>query len=515
MMKQILFGAMFLSSGIAYGQKEDASAKFAALITPASMKQKLTILAGPEMEGRETAMPGERKAAAYIESEFKRMGLKPGNGNSYQQYFNVYQDDLASIEMRVNGKLYNWDKDYMMSLETIANGKTSSKELVFVGYGIVDKAAGIDDYAGLDVKGKIVMMLDGAPAGYKAPTPAPGTRTPSPVSGMAKATAARTAGATGVILVSKDFPRKNPTPTKGNMYMNKPAGAPFMMVTVSEEIASALAGRTAKLSSEALASLNKGKYTAELSINADKKSIALETSNVIGIIEGTDKKDEYVFMTGHHDHLGKRGDVIYYGADDDGSGTVGVMQMAEAFAAAAKKGNKSRRTLVFMTVSGEEKGLWGSQYYSDNPIFPMEKTTVDLNTDMIGRVDTERKTADTLNYIYVIGHDKLSSDLAKINEGVNAKYLNMTLDYKYDDPKDVNRIYYRSDHYNFARKGVPILFFYDGMLKAEYHQPGDTVDKINFELMEKRAKLVFHTAWEMANRDEMLKRDIPLTMPAR
>ena len=514
MMKQILFGAMFLSSGIAYGQKEDASAKFAALITPASMKQKLTILAGPEMEGRETAMPGERKAAAYIESEFKRMGLKPGNGNSYQQYFNVYQDELASIELRVNGKLYNWDKDYMMSLQTISNGATSSKELVFVGYGIVDKAAGIDDYAGLDVKGKIVMMLDGAPAGYKAPTPAPGTRTPSPISGPAKATAARTAGATGVILVSKDFPRKNPTATKGNMYMNKPTGAPFMMVTISEEIASALAGRTAKLSSEALASLNKGKYTMSFSFDEAFKHIP-ENSNVIGIIEGTDKKDEYVFMTGHHDHLGKRGDVIYYGADDDGSGTVGVMQMAEAFAAAAKKGNKPRRTLVFMTVSGEEKGLWGSQYYSDNPIFPMDKTTVDLNTDMIGRVDTERKTADTLNYIYVIGHDKLSSDLAKINEGVNAKYLNMTLDYKYDDPKDVNRIYYRSDHYNFARKGVPILFFYDGMLKAEYHQPGDTVDKINFELMEKRAKLVFHTAWEMANRDEMLKRDIPLTMPAR
>lgn len=515
MMKQILLGAMFLSSGIAYGQKEDPAAKFAALITPASMKQKLTILAGPEMEGRETAMPGERKAAAYIESEFRRMGLKPGNGNSYQQYFNVYQDELASIELRVNGKLYNWDKDYMMSLQTIANGTTSAKDLVFVGYGIVDKAAGMDDYAGLDVKGKIVMMLDGAPAGYKAPTPAPGTRTPSPISGPAKATAARTAGATGVILVLKDFPRKNATATKGNMYMNKPTGAPFLMVSVSEEIASALAGRTAKLNSEALAGLNKGKYTAELNIIAEKKSLAMETSNVIGIIEGTDKKDEYVFMTGHHDHLGKRGDVIYYGADDDGSGTVGVMQMAEAFAAAAKKGNKPRRTLVFMTVSGEEKGLWGSQYYSDNPIFPMEKTTVDLNTDMIGRVDTERKTADTLNYIYVIGHDKLSSDLAKINEGVNAKYLNMTLDYKYDDPKDVNRIYYRSDHYNFARKGVPILFFYDGMLKAEYHQPGDTVDKINFELMEKRAKLVFHTAWEMANRDEMLKRDIPLTMPAR
>jgi hypothetical protein len=515
MMKKWLVATLLFITVFANAQKESAAVKYAAVITPQSMKDKLTILAGAEMEGRETGMPGERRAAAFIENHFRNIGLKPGNGISYHQYFNVYQDELASIQLKVNGKLFDWDKDYMMSLQSISNGKNSSNELIFVGYGIVDKSAAIDDYAGLDVKGKTVMILDGAPAGYKAPAVVAGSRTPSPISGAAKATSARNAGATGVVLVSKDFPRKTATPVKGNIYMNKPTGAPFMMVTVSEEIAAALAGRTTNLSSDALAALTKGKYVAELSIAADKKSTTLQTSNVIGIIEGTDKKDEYVFMTGHHDHLGKRGDVIYYGADDDGSGTVGVMQMAEAFAAAAKKGNKPRRTLVFMTVTGEEKGLWGSQYYSDNPIFPLDKTTVDLNTDMIGRVDTERKTGDTLNYIYVIGHDKLSSDLPIINEAANKAHVNMTLDYKYDDPKDQNRIYYRSDHYNFARKGVPILFFYDGMLKAEYHQPGDTVEKINFELMQKRAKLVFHTAWEMANRDNMLKRDIPLTMPAR
>jgi len=220
-----------------------------------------------------------------------------------------------------------------------------------------------------------------------------------------------------------------------------------------------------------------------------------------------------VFLTGHYDHLGKKGDVIWYGADDDGSGTTAVLQMAEAFTAAAKKGHKPRRTIVFMTVSGEEKGLWGSQYYSEHPIFPLDKTSVDLNTDMVGRIDTERKTADTNNYVYVIGHDKLSSDLPIINEGVNNKYTKLTLDYKYDDPKDVNRIYFRSDHYNFARKGVPILFFYDGMLLADYHKPTDTVEKINFPLMEKRVKMIFYTAWEMINRDAMLKRDTPLNMP--
>ena len=241
----------------------------------------------------------------------------------------------------------------------------------------------------------------------------------------------------------------------------------------------------------------------------------INASNVVGIIEGTDKKDEYIFLTGHYDHLGMRNGKIYYGADDDGSGTVAVINMAEAFMKAAKEGYRPRRTIVFMTVSGEEKGLWGSEYYSDHPFYPLDKTSVNLNTDMVGRIDTERKTADSLNYVYVIGHDKLSSELPIINEGVNNKYTQLVLDYKFDDPADPNRIYFRSDHYNFARKGVPILFFYDGMLKSDYHQPGDTVDKIYWDLYEKRVRMIFHTAWEMANRDSMLKRDTPLNMGSR
>jgi Zn-dependent M28 family amino/carboxypeptidase len=227
----------------------------------------------------------------------------------------------------------------------------------------------------------------------------------------------------------------------------------------------------------------------------------------LGVVEGSDKKDEYVFLTAHYDHLGIQDGKIYNGADDDGSGTVTVMQMAQAFAQAKRDGNGPRRTMVFMTVSGEEKGLWGSEYYSEHPLFPLEKTSVDLNTDMIGRVDTERKTADTLNYVYVVGHNKISSELPVINEGMNKKYTNLVLDYKFDDPNDPNRIYYRSDHYNFARKGVPVLFFYDGMLQADYHKPTDDVDKINWPLYQKRAQMIFYTAWEMANRDKMLKRN--------
>jgi Zn-dependent M28 family amino/carboxypeptidase len=336
----------------------------------------------------------------------------------------------------------------------------------------------------------------------------------NPASPMAKMRAANTKGAAGLLIVSAGFPRKTPTETKGNMYLKKNDATGFLMANISTSIANALLGKSGA-SVSALGSIAKGDYNVDVTLVATKKTDNLESSNVIAILPGTDKKDEYLFLTGHYDHLGKRGNVIWYGADDDGSGTVGVMQMAEAFAAAAKKGKSPRRTIVFMTVSGEEKGLWGSQYYSEHPIFPLEKTTADLNTDMIGRVDTERTTADSLNYIYVIGHDKLSSDLPIINEAANKKSSNITLDYKYDDPNDKNMIYYRSDHYNFARKGVPVLFFYDGMLLADYHKPTDTIEKINFELMQKRTVMVYHTACEIANRDEMLKRDIPLNMPAR
>jgi Zn-dependent M28 family amino/carboxypeptidase len=261
------------------------------------------------------------------------------------------------------------------------------------------------------------------------------------------------------------------------------------------------------------AELPKKIYSAEVDLGYFKTTTTAYASDVLGVLPGTDLKDEYVFVTAHYDHLGKRDTVIYYGADDDGSGTVSVLEIAEAFAKAKAAGKGPRRSIVFMLNSGEERGLWGSEYYTDHPVFPMDKTTVDLNIDMIGRTDSSRHYGDSTNYVYVVGDDKVSTDLKTISEGMNKKYTKLELDYKFNDPKDPNRIYFRSDHYNFARKGVPIIFYYDGMLGADYHKPTDTPDKINYNLMAKRAKLVFYTAWEMANRNDMLKRDIPLESP--
>ena len=506
---------MPLLSTMAFAQKADELTKYSGVITADALKAKLSVIASAEMEGRETASPGQKKAAAYIESEFKRMGLLPGNGTSYQQTYPVFQDNLTEKSIAVNGKSFQWDNDFSFSLQTIATGKWEYKNVVFAGYGIVDESKSVNDYAALDVKGKLVLVLEGSAAGL--PTIGQGGNrafNANPASPMAKIRAAISKGAAGLLIVSANFPRKVPTETKGNMYLKKNDAAGFLVANISTTIANALLGKTnANLAD--IATTSKGDFTTSILLTATKTTENLESSNVIAYLPGTDKKEEYLFLTGHYDHLGKKGNVIWYGADDDGSGTVGVMQMAEAFSVAAKAGKKPRRTIVFMTVSGEEKGLWGSQYYSEHPLFPLEKTTADLNTDMIGRVDTERKSGDTLNYVYVIGHDKLSSDLPIINEAANKKSSNITLDYKYDDPNDKNMIYYRSDHYNFARKGVPILFFYDGMLLADYHQPSDTIEKINFDLMQKRTKMVYFTACEIANRDEMLKRDIPLNMPSR
>lgn len=513
-MKKLLLLCLPFATTLAVAQKEDPAAKFAALITPEALKAKLTILAGADMEGRETASPGQKKAAAWIEGQFKSFGLKPGNGDSYQQLYPVYQEMLSEKKLSVNGKSFDWDKDFNFSLRSISNGDWTEKNIVFVGQGNVDSAKGINDYAGLDVRGKVVMLLEPEVSG--------GNMRAAFMAQNEKINDARKHGAIGLLFVSKSFPKTNPTSVVGGMSIRQPSAAParagssFFMASISSDVASALLGRTSAISFSKIAEANKGVYTAELHLVATKTTQTLESSNVIGIIPGTDKKDEYVFMTGHYDHLGKRDDgTIYYGADDDGSGSVGVIQEAEAFAAAAKAGHKPRRTLIFMTVSGEEKGLLGSEYYSEHPTVDLSKASADLNTDMIGRGDSSRKE-DTLNYIYVIGHDKLSSDLPIINEAVNKKYIkNLALDYKYDNPNDRNRIYYRSDHYNFAKKGVPILFFYDGMLGADYHKPTDTVDKIQFEVMSRRAQLVFHTGWVIANRDEMLKRDIPLNMPSR
>lgn len=227
-------------------------------------------------------------------------------------------------------------------------------------------------------------------------------------------------------------------------------------------------------------------------------------SNVIAFIKGTSKPDEYIVLSAHYDHVGVRGGKIYNGADDDASGTSAVLEIAEAFKMAADAGNGPKRSLVFLHVSGEEIGLFGSKYYVEHPIFSLENTVANLNIDMIGRVDAAHKNKP--NFVYLIGADKLSKELHNLSEATNKKYVNLDLDYTYNDESDPNRFYYRSDHYNFAKNGVPIIFYFNGVHK-DYHKPSDTPDKIRYDLLQKRTQLIFYTAWELANRENRLKID--------
>jgi Zn-dependent M28 family amino/carboxypeptidase len=526
-MKKLLFFVCLFAATASFAQA-DLSAKYAELITGNYLNKHLTIIAGAEMEGRETGTEGQRKAAAYIEAQFKAIGLKSVPAlKGYQQFYPLYQDSLKEAELKVAGKTAEYGKDYITQLNNNETGKFSGKKIIFAGYGIDDEK--YSDYTGLDVKGKIVIIFLGEPK-KDGKYFLSGTTRASEWSfpGVTKKVGVAAAkGAIGVLVISPNQETFNERAVaagkKTGVYFPRDNGGKKSLnyAQLSHEFAKTIIGsnfdtlvKIAKVSGT-ISNQWAMERKAKVSYKFEKYRTTINASNVVGIIEGTDKKDEYVFLTGHYDHLGMRNGKIYYGADDDGSGTVAVIAMAEAFAKAAAEGYRPRRTIVFMTVSGEENGLWGSEYYSDHPFYPLEKTTVDLNTDMVGRIDTERKTADSLNYLYVIGHDKLSSDLPIINEGVNNKYTKLVLDYKFDDPNDQNRIYFRSDHYNFARKGVPVLFFYDGMLKSDYHQPTDTVDKIYWNLYETRVRMIFHTAWEMANRDEMLKRDTPLNMGTR
>ena len=235
-----------------------------------------------------------------------------------------------------------------------------------------------------------------------------------------------------------------------------------------------------------------------------RKKDAKPSENVVAFIKGSEKPNEIIVLSAHYDHVGMHDGEIYNGADDDGSGTVSMLEIAQAFQKAVKDGNGPKRSILFLHVTGEEIGLYGSKYYTENPIFPLENTVCNLNTDMVGRIDPNKK--DNPNYIYLIGSDKLSQELHDVSEMINKEYINLELDYTFNDENDPNRFYYRSDHYNFAKNNIPIIFYFNGV-HEDYHKPTDTPDKIEYELMAKRAQLIFQTAWEVANREGRITAD--------
>ena len=491
-MRKTFLYLLLISSTTGFAQKVGKPDAYAKTITADDLKRHLYIVAGPEMQGREAASEGERKAAQYIENEFKRIGLQTSSNGTYRQPFNLYQDELTGASLEVNGQAFDMNKDFVVSVGNVLDATFRFSEVVLIGAGAADSIKNAD------LAGKLVLVMGaGAPAGGR---PAAGTANIM--------NQLRNKGVGGILTVTPGFPRTTPVNTRGGMSINnfKRAYSP-QIFSISEAVARAILKEDLDAAKAPTASVKT--YPVKVMMDVQKKTNALPSSNVLGILPGTDLKDQYLVITAHYDHEGSRGDsVIYYGADDDGSGTVSIIELAEAFMKAKKEGKGPRRSIVFMTVSAEEKGLQGSAYYGDNPVYPLDKTTANLNIDMIGRIDPARKVGDSTNYVYIVGDDKLSSDLRPISLEANKK-VKMELDYKFNDPKDPMNIYYRSDHYNFAKHGVPIIFFFNGT-HADYHRPTDTPDKINYPLLAKRAHLVFYTAWEMANRNDMLKRDMEL-----
>ncbi|WP_025143951.1 M28 family peptidase [Pedobacter jeongneungensis] len=525
--KFLTFGLASLISASCFSQitplkpNQDAI-KFSKAINPENAYKHLSVLASDEYEGRETGTKGAWMAADYISNYFKSLGLKAPVNGSYFQKIDLVNVTLKESQLTVNGQPKEYQKDYLVSPSLISDkGFTfSTDEIVFIGYGI--KRDNYNDFAGTDIKGKVVMMFNGGD-----PTLKPGTRIDraayrATLEARAKYFAENNVKAIILIDPAVDRITENTKQTlkKGRVMVKTNAAieAQKQNETPRISISVALANELFKASNTTVADLQKKITESQapaskvlntpFSASAAKTETAVRCENVLGYLEGSDPilKKEVLILTGHYDHIGletdpNAKDKVNNGADDDGSGTTGVLLMAKAFTDAKKAGKGSKRSILFMTVVGEEKGLWGSEWYSEHPVFPVANTIADLNTDMIGRTGEEYLgKPDSANYIYSVGSNMLSSDLGKLSEQVNATYTKMKLDYKYDDPKDPEQIYYRSDHYNFAKLGIPIIFYYDGMLQQDYHKPGDEVSKINFPLLAKRAKLTYFTAWELANR---------------
>lgn len=480
-----------------YSQENPVERKYAEQILSADLKDYLTIIASDALEGRETGSRGQKMAATFISNHFEEIGLKPPVSGSYYQQVPLYSITAGTSSIHLSNHTFqNFQEFVYLGLRNI-NEEDGS--IVFVGGGhddVLDK---------LNIAGKNVLII---------------TEKKLDEINLAKLKERRAKTVfvcnTSTDQVFKSFgSRAEQSFNSRRLTLAKPIASGnlenvvFVSPGVAEKIVNMpieklrdLSGGDAKVSRITRIKPSKINYTLTNNINQ------IFSPNVLGYLEGSDKKNELIVVTAHYDHIGiskgEQGDVINNGADDDGSGTVTVMELAKVFSKAKADGNGPRRSMLFMTVTAEEVGLLGSQYYTENPIFPIENTVVNLNIDMIGRTDPEHKDKD--DYVYVIGSDKLSMELHELSETVNSTYTRLDFDYTYNDVNHPTNLYKRSDHWNFAKLNIPIIFYFDG-IHEDYHQASDEVDKIEFDLLTKRAKLIFYTAWELANREGRIKPD--------
>ncbi len=479
--------------------QDPTAKKYADLITESDLKENLTILASDAFEGRETGKRGQKIAAAFVRANFEEYGLTGPVDGGYFQPVELYTSIPGEIYVKAGTSKYNNFEDVVYYGSTESNGDVTVP-IVFVGKGSKE------DFDQVNVDGKAVVIMVGKDENFRAPLGiarekgAKITFVVNPDPNAFPELLSQFKGFLSGGSLSVENPKSKPSKSGGTFFVSTAVAAKLLNTTL-EKLNKAVAEDVKKTP---LKKIKPGSVTYKTSMEVK----VLKSENVLGFLEGTDKKDEIVIITSHYDHIGISksgdGDRINNGADDDGSGTVSVMQLAKVFAQAKKDGKGPRRSILFMTVTGEEKGLLGSDYYTQHPIFPLDKTVVDLNIDMVGRRDPQHK--DSAAYVYVIGSDKLSTELHTLSEATNKATVNLIFDYTYNDQNHPERLYYRSDHWNFAKNNIPIIFYFDG-IHEDYHQPSDEVDKIEFDLLAKRAQTVFYTAWEIANRDARIVAD--------
>ena len=507
-------------------------------ISAAQIRDYLTFIASDEMEGRDTPSRGLDTTAKFLAMSLARWGFKPaGDDGSFFQRIELRRDraDSGQTKVELNGRALTAGTDY---LPAGGSGNVSG-QLVFAGSGWFLKSKEIDAYKGVDPTGKIAVVFgtpNTPPRGVsRADFGRQGTEYMNPND------YARSKGVVGLIYVPDfqyfaNWQRNQRMTERGSTVVAKfttQTTAPLPSIVFSPEMANILfAGERESASGIFNASYSSSGSTLPAPfLMSDSKKITMSlanatetvpTQNVVAVWEGSDPvlKTEYVALGAHYDHVGTGcppagTDTICNGADDDGSGTTALLGMAEAL---AKAPTRPKRSVLFVWHCGEEKGLWGSRYFTQYPTVPLNQIVAQINLDMIGRSrkegDTNRRNVDLTgpDSIYLIGSTMMSTELGEIVNAVNKSFLNLTFDTRYDDPSDPNRFFYRSDHINYARKGIPIIFFFDGV-HEDYHRPGDTADKIDYQKMEKVTRTVYMTLWEIASRPARLKVDKP--MPAQ
>ncbi len=504
----------------------DWSLPYATSITPAGLRQDLSVLASDAYEGRKTGEQGQKMAADYLRRAFAADGLAgpvPNSDSPYLQHFTLNRV-APGASIRIGSRTFFVNKDYYLLLR---NAATLAAELhpTFIGYGI--STEGYADFVPATTqKGQDLVMLLGEPtnpagqpllgkAGGASDYGRPGftemmARSPA-IWALAPRSTIRIAPSVAAFAQVPDLYKPMFERHERISFPGEPAeaGTGSNVLIVSPEMGAAILGTTAA----GLARYQQAVAAAGKPVPAPFQPQAMQpvelketfgTENVLGYLEGTDKKAEVLVLMAHYDHVGTTNGVVFNGADDDGSGTASVLALARAFAQAKKDGHGPRRSILFLANTGEEIGLLGSRYYTDHPVLPLASTVAALNIDMLGRVDTLH--AGKGDYVYVIGDDRLSRELHTLSEATNQHYEPLALDYKYNDPKDPEHLYTRSDHFNFAKHNVPVIYYTSG-LHADYHQSTDDVDKIDFPALARRTQLVFHTAWALANRDTRVALD--------